>query len=118
LGEKYVNNVNEMAIGDEVDPLLYNIKYTVQNGQILLDEYKDDISTIIEWTYSKKLETNPSEHPVVIADYPLSSRQSQMKLQEIMFEKFKVPSLYIGNKSIFSLFSVYRLTGTIVDIGE
>jgi actin-related protein len=40
------------------------------------------------------------------------------KISEIFFEKFSVPSLYIGNQAILSLYGCGKTTGTILESGS
>ena len=47
-------------------------------------------------TLHDKLSTDPEEHNVFLTDCVFSPKADREKTAEIMFETFRVPSMYIG----------------------
>lgn len=54
----------------------------------------------------------------MLTEPPNNPKENREKLVEMMFEKFEVPKLYLGNQSVLSLFATGRTTGTVLDSGE
>ena len=65
-----------------------------------------------------KLKIHPFEHNVVLAESEMHTESDVEKMEEIMFEEFRTPALYIGNESAFSLIWHRKPTGVIVDCGD
>lgn len=61
---------------------------------------------------------SPDEYKVMLTEPPNNPKENREKLVEMMFEKFEVPKLYLGNQSVLSLFATGRTTGTVLDSGE
>jgi len=53
----------------------------------------------------------------MIAESPKTDHASRHKLAEIMFESMNVPSFYLSNQSVLSLFASGRTTGLVLDCG-
>ena len=53
----------------------------------------------------------------VIKKGPKTDHVSRHKLAEIMFESMNVPSFYLSNQSVLSLFASGRTTGLVIDCG-
>jgi len=61
---------------------------------------------------------NPNEHPVLVSDLPLNTKEKKEKIAEIFFEKFNTPSFFLANSAVLDLYSTGRLTGISIEIGE
>lgn len=61
---------------------------------------------------------SPDEYKVMLTVPPCNPKENSEKLVEIMFEKFDVPKVYLGNQSVLSLFATGRTTGCVLDSGE
>ncbi len=64
------------------------------------------------------LKIDPTTHPLILSEIPLNPTENKLKMAQIMFEKFKVPSLLIILQQSLSLYASGRTTGCVVDIGE
>jgi len=71
-----------------------------------------------EQIFYNLLKIDPSTHPLILTDTPLNPEANKVKMAEIMFEKFNVPSLYIAMQAALSLYASGITTGCVVDIGE
>jgi len=58
------------------------------------------------------------EHAMVITEAPLNPHSHTEKIAEIMFESFKVPSLYVTSPAVLSLYASGRVEGMVLDSGE
>ncbi|KAG8885179.1 NuA4 histone acetyltransferase subunit [Tulasnella sp. 331] len=75
-------------------------------------------SDIIEHGYSKVLETQSENHPVLVTEQAWNTPANRERMAEIMFEQFNVPAFYIANNAVLSAFASGRGTALIVDIGK
>ena len=65
------------------------------------------------------LRVRSAERPLVVTEQPLSPRAQRIQLSELMFERYGVPSLYVGVPAVLSLYaSSTALTGCVLDCGE
>ncbi|MFX0135270.1 MAG: actin, cytoplasmic 2 [Candidatus Hodarchaeota archaeon] len=72
------------------------------------------------WNYIfyNKFYTNPSDHPLLLTEEPLTPPPDREKEIEIMFETFNIPSLYLATTAELALYASGRKTGCIIDIGH
>jgi actin-related protein len=70
------------------------------------------------YCFHKMLKINPSEHPVILTEPALNTKENRNKMREIMFEEFNVPAVYIGMQAVLSLYAVGRTTGCVINSGE
>lgn len=57
-------------------------------------------------TSQNLLQVDTSEHPIMMTETPDMSVNGREETMEIMFEYFNVPSLYIGNSALMSLYAI------------
>ncbi len=91
-----------------------SLKYPIQ------DEYVvnwDDMERIWNYTFFDQLRVSPEEHTVLLTESPLAPKYNREKMVQIMFETFSVPSMYVANPAVLSLYASNRMTGTVVDSG-
>jgi actin-related protein len=55
---------------------------------------------------------------VLITDTPSRSKKYRENLADMMFRRFRVPSLAIFNSSVLSLFSTGKTRGVVLEMGE
>jgi actin len=71
------------------------------------------------WAQSfKLLKTSSEDQPLIIAEPSLNSHTNRERVTEVMFETFRVPSMYMATSSILSLYASGRSTGVVLDSGE
>ena len=95
--------------------MLFRSEYPIENGII-----KNWDAMISLWTHTffNELRMSPEEFPVLITDSDRDSKVNKEKMAQIMFEKMKIPSLFIVNPGILSLYASAVITGTAVDCGD
>ena len=64
------------------------------------------------------LRVAPEEHPVLLTEAPLTPKAHRERFTQIMFETFNVPSFFLANSSVLSLYSTGRVTGMVLDVGH
>ncbi len=80
--------------------------------------YWDNMEKIWEHVFTNELRVHPSQYNVMLTEPPMNPRENRQKMAEIMFEYFKVSSLYIAIQPVLSLYSAGKFTGIAVDSGE
>jgi len=71
------------------------------------------------WEYSfDELEADSQDRPLMISEPAQNSQTNREKVTEIMFEKFKVPCMYMATSALLSLYASGRSTGVVLDSGE
>ncbi|XP_067677691.1 uncharacterized protein [Haliotis asinina] len=78
----------------------------------------DDVEAIWRDVLTDKLGLNPQEHNVLLITPPSLNSQDKEKITQIMFEKFKVPGLFVANSGALSLYAAGRLSGVVLEVGE
>jgi len=64
------------------------------------------------------LKVNPREHPVLLTEAPLNPIQNRIRLAEMMFDAFNVPSLFFQSTAVLSLYARGMTTGVVLDVGD
>lgn len=82
----------------------------------MIDDW-DLFEKILDYSYSKCLQTESQYHPVLFTESPLNIRSKREKLVELMFEKYNVPATFLGKNAVLAAFSCGRATGIVVDSG-
>ena len=94
---------------------LLSLKYPIEHGIVT---NWDDMEKIWHHIFYNELHVDPSEHPVLITEASHNPQANRQKMIEILLETFNVPSFYIGNQGILSLYASGRTTGIVLDIGD
>ena len=107
----------DFFVGDEAcsSAGILNLKYPIDHG-VVIDW--DDMEKIWDYAIHKKLNADPTKHAVLLTEAPLNPRINREKMAELMFEKFKVPALYVGIQAILSLYASGRTTGLVLESGD
>ena len=59
-----------------------------------------------------------TDHPVLFSEPSLHNKDNRIKLTEFMFEKYKIPAIYICKNAVLSGFSCGRSTCLVFDSGH
>ncbi|KAM0905147.1 hypothetical protein ACQ4PT_017580 [Festuca glaucescens] len=60
----------------------------------------DVVDNIWNHAFRRRLLINPEEHPMLIAEPSTNSGQQREKAAELMFEKYKVPALFLAKNAV------------------
>ncbi|CAH2036997.1 unnamed protein product, partial [Thlaspi arvense] len=77
----------------------------------------DLVDNIWEHAFKSCLMIDPKEHPMLLAEPPLNTQQQREKAAELMFEKYKVPALFMAKNPVLTSFATGRATSLVVDCG-
>ena len=108
-------------------PTFYFGKEVIDNIQYITLEYPLEkevitnfsyVEQIIDYSFKKILQINPEEHKVIIAVNPLNPKSHNEKLTATLFEKFKVPAMYLLSNAELALFSTGRVNGIVLMMEE
>ena len=104
-------------IGDEAMAKkgILKLNFPIDNGNI-----KDWESMKQIWAhiFANEVRLDPKECSVLLTDPDRDPKINKEKMAQVLFEEFKVPSLYITNPGILSLYSSGVVTGVAVDCGD
>jgi len=106
--------VSQTAPGD------FKKRYPIVRGEIGRDDSGwDAMEKVWQYTFANQLQVSPEQAnmPVLLTDTPLNSKAQREKMAEMMFETFKVPSLYIATRAVLSLYAAGRTRGLVVQAG-
>ncbi len=92
-----------------------NMGFPVQRG--IISNF-DEMEKIWEHLFYNELRITPEEHPVLLIESSLNPKANRERISQIMFEKFNVPSLYITNAAVLSLYASGRTTGIVLESGD
>jgi actin-related protein len=110
-------NAKEYFVGEELQTMrgVLSLGYPIENG--IVNNW-GDMEKIWHHTMYDLLRIAPEDHPVLLTDAPMNPKRNREKMTEIMFENFKVPSMYISIQAILSLYASGRTTGLVLDSGD
>ncbi|XP_014234274.1 actin-like protein 6B [Trichogramma pretiosum] len=77
----------------------------------------DHFEKVLDYTYSKVIQSNAEYHPVLFSECPWNVRNKREKLTELMFEKYNVPAYFLVKNAVLAAFANGRATGMVVDSG-
>jgi len=110
-------NNKTMFVGDEAQKkrAICYLQYPIENGII---KHWDDMEAVWEHTFNNELEVSSARRKCLLTEAPLNPVKNREKMAEIMFEKFKVPHLYVAVQAVLSLYASGRTTGLVYDSGD
>lgn len=68
--------------------------------------------------FDHELRVKPEEHPVLLSESPLNSKDCREKTTQVMFETFKTHALYLAVSSVLALYATGKTTGTVFESGD
>ena len=78
----------------------------------------NDIEKLFRHIFDNEIQINPEKKNIIVTT-PLNGPISQrLTISQILFEKFKVNSLYLSTPTALGLYLSSEFTGTVVDCGE
>lgn len=77
----------------------------------------DIVENIWDHAFRECLLIDPKEHPMLLAESSSNNQQQREKAAEIMFEKYKVPALFLAKNAVLTSFASGRATSLVVDSG-
>lgn len=103
-------------VGDEAlcSKGIFKLTHPVNHGIVV---NWDDMEKIWHYAFYVRLRVDPAEHPVLLTEPPLNPKANGERMQQIMFETFNVPAMYISIQAVLALYSNGRATGTVLDSG-
>lgn len=106
----------DFYVGDEAVAKrdLLTLKHPMEHGVVT---NWDDMVKVWEYTF-ERLRVDPSKHPVVLTEAPLNPKANREKMTEIMFERFRVPAMYVAIQAVLALYASDRTTGIVFDSGD
>lgn len=91
------------------------LNYPVDRGIIT---HWDDMEILWRHIYRYELKVKASERPVLLSEPPLNPLRKREIMTELMFERFKVPALYLAIQATLALYASARTTGLVMDTGD
>ncbi|KAK9466225.1 actin family [Lipomyces arxii] len=76
--------------------------------------------TVKIWDYalSKRLYSDPKEHPLLITERSWNPAKARERTAEVAFEEMGVPAFYLAKESVCSAFACGKPTALVVDVGS
>eukprot|EP00479_Gromia_sphaerica_P006478 TRINITY_DN1855_c0_g1_i1.p1 TRINITY_DN1855_c0_g1~~TRINITY_DN1855_c0_g1_i1.p1 ORF type:complete len:423 (+),score=104.27 TRINITY_DN1855_c0_g1_i1:127-1395(+) len=88
--------------------------YPIKHG--LVDDW-DGVEKLWDHAFSKALEVDPSQHPILISEPAFNPRGHREELVKHMFEKFNVPAMFVCKDAVLAAFSMGRCTALVLNSG-
>jgi len=112
-----MGGTNTLYVGEEAQAKrgILKLSYPLEHGTVT---NWDDMEAIWTHTFMNELRVNPEEHPVLLTEPPLNPKKNREKMQEIMFETFEVPAVYVAIQALMALYASGRTTGIVLDCGD
>ncbi|EFC50487.1 hypothetical protein NAEGRDRAFT_29502 [Naegleria gruberi] len=96
--------------------MLSSLHFPMERG--VVDDW-DMMERIYESIYvNQKINTAPENQPLLISEACENPKENRYHMAEILFEKYKVPSIYIASQPVLSLYSTGKSSGLVVEIGH
>ena len=106
-----------LYVGSEGEHLsgLVNTDFPIRHGLVTNWEYMEKI-----WwqTFFNELCVDPEKTPVLLSEPAFNPKGNRMKMTEIMFESFHVPSMNISPQPVLSLYANGCNTAIVVESGD
>ncbi|KAJ6545004.1 actin 1 [Mycena vulgaris] len=111
------SNFKECYVGDEAQAKrgILGLRYPIEQG-LISNWY--NMEKLWHHVFYNELHVAPNEHPVLLADAPLTPNADREQMTQIMFETFDVPSLSVQMQPVLALGASGRSTGIVLDSGE
>jgi len=77
----------------------------------------DEYEQLLNYTFRGALLINPSEHQVLLSEPTFNTKAIREKTTELLFEKYRVPALFLSKAAVLASFASGRSTSVVVDSG-
>ncbi|GAB2243694.1 hypothetical protein Droror1_Dr00023822 [Drosera rotundifolia] len=77
----------------------------------------DIVDAIWDHAFKECLLVDPTEHPMLLAESSSNNPYQRERAAELMFEKYKVPALFLAKNAVLTAFASGRATALVVDSG-
>ncbi len=78
----------------------------------------EDMEYVLHHAFYVEIRRSPDESPVFLTETPLNPKKNREKMASLLFESFLVPSLYISDTALLTLYAVGKLDGIVVSSGD
>lgn len=78
----------------------------------------DMFGKILDNLLKESMTLDLTDHPVLFSEPSLHNKENRIKITEYMFEKYKIPAIYICKNAVLSGFSCGRSTCLVFDSGH
>ncbi|CAL6412816.1 unnamed protein product [Bathycoccus prasinos] len=86
------------------------------NADGVLDDL-DAYEAICDHVFRGRLCVQTAEHPILLSEPVLTPEANREKIVELLFEKYKLPAVFLGKNPVLSCFASGKATGLSVDVG-
>ncbi|QDZ24985.1 actin [Chloropicon primus] len=76
------------------------------------------VENIWNYTLKDRLQIDPKEHPVLLAEPNFNTNECREKSLEILFETFQPPAVFLSKNACLSSYSAGRPTSLVIDMGH
>jgi len=77
----------------------------------------DLLEQLWDHMFTTQLQLSPSEHPILMAEPSFNTKPLREKSTEILFEKYKIPALFVSKNAVLTSFSSGKATSLVLDSG-
>lgn len=78
----------------------------------------DYLDAILQKSLVDNLKVNIMETPILFTENAIHNKEQRMKLTEYMFEKYKIPALFLVKDPVLCAFSCGRSSALVLDVGH
>lgn len=106
-----------LYVGDEAYRMsgILSLKHPIENSCV---KNFNDMERIWNHVFYGKLDVRPEENALLVTEPPLCPKSVREHVVQTMFELYRIPALFIANKSVLPLYANAMMTGTVLDSGE
>lgn len=106
-----------VAVGDsfENSTIVMDPEYPVESG--LITDF-ETMATVWKYIFKDKLQVDPRDHPIIMAEPALLPPRQRQIMQDIMFDTFGCRAFYSAPQAFLSLASEGRVSGLVIDSGQ
>lgn len=107
---------NDFYVGNEDQNKrdILSLCYPIENGIIANWPYME---SILHHTLYNELRINPEDHPLLITETPLNTKENRKKMIQTIFETFNVPALYVADQGVLPFYASGITTGKVIGCG-